>query len=395
MIISGGVVAKKIPMTHICPAPSGAAQSIAESARGAGQIVLVLQGGGALGAYHAGVYQGLAEAGLEPDWIIGTSIGAINGALIAGNKPENRLDRLRQFWDAMGSRHSLGLPGPTSSMLGFFDILCRGVPGFFQPNPLAALMGLHMGLGTMQAGFYGVQPLKDTLSRLIDFESLMTCHPRLTVGAVNVSLGEMRYFDSRDAAISLDHVLASGALPPAFPPVEIDGQWYWDGGIFSNTPAEVVLDDQPRLNSLIFSVNLWQPRGRNPSTLWEVMGRQKEIQYSSRVNSHIEKQDQIHRLRHIIRELGTLLPDEARSDSMIEQMVSYGCGTTMHLVNLLAPRLDGEDHTKDLDFTIEGIRARWSRGHADIQNALEARQWECESNPMQGVIIHEIGGSPP
>jgi len=359
------------------------------------QTVLVLQGGGALGAYQAGVYQGLHEAGIEPDWIIGTSIGGINGAIIAGNKPEDRLRKLLDFWSRMGHRPLIDetwlyatFANAFGGSIGNFNTIMRGIPGFFAPNPQAA-WGIHAPLGIDAAAFYTTEPLRRTLAELVDFDIVNARRPRLTVGAVNLKSGDMAYFDNRDMALGAEHVMASGALPPAFPAVRIGGELYWDGGIYSNTPVEAVLDDKPRRDSLIFSVNVWQPQGVEPKSIWQVLGRQKDIQYSSRVKSHIARQEQIHRLRHIVQQLCARLPAEAREDAMVREMAAYGCQTTMHLVRLLAPRLEGEDHTKDIDFSRAGIRARWQAGYGDIRRMLAARPWNRPVGPLDGVVVHE------
>jgi NTE family protein len=355
------------------------------------QTVLVLQGGGALGAYQAGVYQGLSEAGIEPDWVIGTSIGAINAALIAGNKPADRLNRLKDFWDLVRTRSPLKMSwlsmfGNTFANLG---TLAQGVPGFFQPN-LNALWGIHYPAGPGLAAYYGTDPLKETLAELVDFDCLNSGAMRTTVGAVNVGTGEMRYFDSRDMPIGIPHIMASGALPPAFPAVEIAGALYWDGGVYSNTPIEVVFDDKPRRDGVIFAVDLWQPHGEAPETLWQVMNRQKDIQYSSRGLSHVARQQQLHRLRHVVRELAARLPASEASDPMVAELASYGCGSTMHLVRLLAPRLAHEDHTKDIDFSAEGIKARWQAGYDYVRRVIEQQPWQCEVDVLTGVLIHEM-----
>jgi NTE family protein len=357
----------------------------------AGQVVLVLQGGGALGAYQAGVYQGLSEAGIEPDWVIGTSIGAINAALIAGNRPADRLDRLKEFWDRVQNRSPLKM-----SWLSLFGnafanagVLTQGVPGFFQPN-LNALWGIHYPAGPGLAAYYGTDPLKATLADLIDTQCLNSQAMRVTVGAVNVGTGQMRYFDSRDMALDIQHVMASGALPPAFPAIEIDGALYWDGGVYSNTPIEVVFDDMPRRDGLIFTVDLWQPHGELPETLWQVMNRQKDIQYSSRGLSHVARQQQLHRLRHVVRELTARLPQELAGDPKVAELASYGCGTTMHLVRLLAPRLAREDHTKDIDFSAEGIGARWQAGYDYVRRVIAREPWACQVDALSGVLIHEM-----
>ena len=271
-----------------------------------GQVVLVLQGGGALGAYQLGVYEALHEAGIEPDWVIGTSIGAINGALIAGNRPEQRLERLQAFWDHVEQQGSVAGPLDWLGMghwLANMTTVLRGIPAFFDAQPGGAARRAGARWASSTASYYSTAPLRDTLAELVDFDYLCDCHTRLTVGAVNASSGTMRYFDTRKEALGLDHVMASGALPPAFPAVRIDGEPYWDGGIYSNTPIEAVLDDKPRRDSLIFAVNVWHQTGPEPESIWQVMGRQKDIQYASRADSHIARQKQIHRLRHVIREL--------------------------------------------------------------------------------------------
>ncbi len=357
-----------------------------------GQVVLVLQGGGALGAYQAGVYQALHEAGIEPDWVIGTSIGAINASLIAGNAPEDRLERLQAFWrtvkqgafaQALGAAPLFGVEAAKAMTF------MAGVEGFFTPNPWA-LLGPHYPLGAENAGYYSTAALEETLNRLVDFERI--CSPggtRLTVGAANVRTSEMRYFDSRDMPIAARHVMASGALPPAFPPVRIDGELYWDGGILSNTPVETVFDDNPRQNGLIFAVHIWNPAGPEPETMWQVFNRQKDIQYSSRAVAHIARQKQIHRLRHVISELAKRLPQADRDTVEVRELAAYGCLTRMHVVRLLAPAVKGEDHSKDIDFSPEGIRSRWDAGLSDTRRVLARRPWEGRFDPIEGFILHE------
>jgi NTE family protein len=357
-----------------------------------GQTVLVFQGGGALGAYQAGVYEALHEAGIEPDWIIGTSIGAINASLIAGNEPKMRLPRLREFWSRVEQSPDFdvwsALPWVGRTLPNWATI-SNGIAGFFKPNPLAFL-GLHVPLAPDAAGYYSTKPLEKTLSELVDFKRLSKCAPRLTVGAANLHTSQMRYFDSREETLDARHVMASGALPPAFPPIRIDGELYWDGGILSNTPVEAVFDDNPRKNSLVLAVHIWNPQGQEPDTIWQVMNRQKEIQYSSRAVSHIMRQKQIHRLRHVIAELGKRLPEKERNHPQMREMLSYGCLTRMHVVRLLAPRLDNEDHTKDIDFSRTGIRMRWNAGYLDTKHVLARAPWEQDVDPIEGFYLHEL-----
>jgi NTE family protein len=368
-------------------------KSLAKEVADLGQTVLVLQGGGALGAYQVGVYEALHEAGIAPSWVIGTSIGAINAAIIAGSKPAERIDKLCDFWARVQNDHFVpgGLPSWMATAARNLQSISAGVPNFFSPNP-AAFLSPHAPLGPDDAGYYTVDPLRRTLGKLIDFNQLNNGGTRITVGASSVRTAEMRYFDSRDMPLSLDHVMASGALPPAFPAVRIDGELYWDGGILSNTPVEVVFDDNPRRDSLVFAVHIWNPHGPEPETIWEVMNRQKDIQYSSRAASHIKRQRQLHKLRHIVAELAKLVPDDLRRDSLVGDMASYGCLTRMHVVRLLAPALDYEDHSKDIDFSASGIRRRREAGYRDTMETLEKAPWRNPVDQVEGFILHEASG---
>ena len=373
------------------PRGNGAAKSGANTARPPGQIVLVLQGGGALGAYQIGVYQAMHEAGIEPDWVIGTSIGAINAALIAGNQPKDRLKQMHAFWDVLEWQSPFPMMTATHGVLNplsNLSIMTQGVPGFFKPNP-SSWWGLQTPLGADRAAFYDTSPLHETLLEHVDFARANAGAPRLTVGAVNARTGEMRYFDSRKETLAAEHVMASGALPPAFPAVRIDDEPYWDGGVYSNTPIEAVLDDNPRRSSTIFAIQLWNPSGSEPESIWQVLGRQKEIQYASRAATHIARQKQIHRLRHIISQLGQQLSESKRDSAAVRELLAWGCRTTMHIVHLHAPRLEAEDHTKDIDFTEAGIRARCEAGYRDTKEAIAERPWTGVVDPIEGVLVHD------
>ncbi|HUW39321.1 MAG TPA: patatin-like phospholipase family protein, partial [Rhodocyclaceae bacterium] len=350
----------------------------------------VMQGGGALGAFQAGVYEAMHESGIEPDWVVGTSIGAINGALIAGNAPKVRLDRLKEFWHLVASGalsatfwNGFGL-GDLPHRLG---AVAQGIPGFFTPNP-GAWFGSHTPLGVSDASFYSTAPLRRTLAELVDFGRISQEGTRLTLGAVNVGSGRMRYFDSRRDPVGLEHVMASGALPPAFPAVMIDGEPYWDGGIYSNTPIEVVMDDHPRRDSLIFAAQLWQQQDAVPDSIRQVMNRYKDIQYASRAESHTARQRQIHHLRHVVRELGTLLPASVRAQPAVKELLGWGCSTVMHVLPLQVPALDGEDHSKDIDFTPKGIAARWQAGYEFALRKIAEAPWNEPVDPVAGIVVH-------
>jgi NTE family protein len=297
---------------------------------------------------------------------------------------------LNAFWDQMEQAVAgtelldwFGLGGLAANIA----TLARGIPNFFTPNPLA-WRGTGAALGVESASYYSTAPLRQTLSELVDFEYLCQCHTRMTVGAVNVCTGRMRYFDTRNEPLCADHVLASGALPPAFGAIRIDGQPYWDGGVYSNTPIEAVLDDNPRRDSLIFAVNVWHQTAPEPESIWEVLSRHKDIQYASRADNHIARQKQIHRLRHVIRELYKEMPPAVQSDPRIKDLASWGCVTTIHVAHLVAPRLDGEDHTKDIDFTPIGVQTRRRAGYGDTMRMIERAPWQQPADPIEGMIEH-------
>ncbi len=356
-----------------------------------GQVTLVFQGGGALGAYQGGVYEALHEAGIEPDWIIGTSIGAINAGIIAGNRPEDRLSKLKEFWARVrypASVMSLSQLPFLGSSFAAMNAITSGLPGFFTPNPMAFL-GPKMPLGPDEAGYYSTAPLENNLTDLVDPDLLAANAPRLTVGCANVSSGDMRYFDSRKDTLTVRHIMASGALPPAFPAVRIDGELYWDGGILSNTPVEAVFEDNPRRSGIVFAVHLWRGQGEEPHSIWDVANRGKDLQYASRAINQIRLQRQIHRMRHVISALADKLPADVADTPAVRELAAYGCKTRMHVVRLLAPRLKNEDHTKDVDFSPTGIDARWQAGLSDMRETLAARPWDGAHDLEEGFVLHD------
>jgi NTE family protein len=355
-----------------------------------GRVVLVMQGGGAQGAYQGGVYQALHEAGIEPDWVIGTSIGAINGSIIAGNEVARRLERLREFWSRTEGRPA-GLWGVMAPFLenqaSGLTTLLAGVPGFFSPNA-AFLLGPEAPVGVEHAALYSVDPLRNLLPELVDFDLVNSGKPRFTLGLVTVRSSQMRYFDSRDGKIGLDHVLGSSAVPPTFPAVRIDGEAYWDGGIYSNTPVEAVFDDYPRRSCVVFAVQIWHTRGPEPQSVAQVFARQKDIMFGSRSKSHIVRQAQIHRMRHVVRTLVGMLSEEQRSTPEVQELADYGCATVMHLVEINAEPLDGETNSREYDFSPATIQARWQAGYADTCRMIARRPWDDPVDPTVGVTLY-------
>ena len=362
---------------------------------GTQRVALVLQGGGALGAYQAGVFQALDEHGFTPDWVGGTSIGAINGSIIAGNPPGQRVERLKRFWNAVLHKDPIDLHRlpdvvrqtysywmATASMIG-------GRPHFFSPHPF-----LPFGVGDVgspdTASFYDTRPLRESLLESIDIDCLNNGSIRFSVGAVHVTSGRLRYFDSSFQRIGIEHVLASSALPPAFPPVLVDGEWYWDGGIYSNTPLDVVLDDYPRVNTLCFMVDLWSACGDEPHSISQTLDRQKEIMYASRSDRNIETYEAMHNLRRVIRELYGQLSETKRKDPKMRKLAERGCHTTMDIVHLGNRDRSWELASKDLDFSHTAIEERWQLGYADAMRVLDRAAWMDPVDPLVGVVVHRM-----
>lgn len=357
------------------------------------RVALVLQGGGALGAYQAGVYEALAEHDFAPDWVAGTSIGAINGAIVAGNRAENRLPRLREFWQRV-ARHDAWDGAPLSegmrqlhSFWSAMQAVVTGQPGFFAPRLFPPLVG---GSGAASASFYDTGQLRALLGELVDFEFLNEGSVRFSVGAVHLKSGRLRYFDNRFQRIESQHVMASGALPPGFPAVEVDGELYWDGGVYSNTPLEIVLDDYPRVNTLCFMVDLFSAEGGEPRNIAEVMTRHKDIQYATRSHEHIEVYAKLHNLRRVVRALYKKLPEELRNDPEVKELAAMGCRTTMDIVHLGYRDCGWELATKDADFSIAAIEERWARGYGDALRAIELAAWMEPAPRHIGVVVHEL-----
>ena len=352
------------------------------------QVALLLQGGGALGSYQAGVYAALAEAGYAPDWVAGISIGAINAALIAGNAPADRVDRLRAFWE--------GVTAPAPLVAGF------ACPGFAALERGAAVAGaLAFGrpgffdrwdpVGWMLAGFppshYDTDPLRRTLERLVDFDRIAAGPTRLSVGAVHLASGEMRYFDSRETRIDPAHVLASSALPPGFAAVEIAGEAYWDGGLVSNTPLQYVLSCYPRRSLLAFQVDVFAAAGAVPRDADAVEERMKEIRFASRTRLGTETFAMMHEIRHRLDRLLAQLPEALRTTPEARYLSEIACVTTMDIVQLTARPEAPEGATKDYEFSRASMEARWARGQADGRAMLDAAPWREAAGPAVGVRV--------
>jgi NTE family protein len=370
-------------------------------------IALVLQGGGALGAYQAGVFEGLAEAGIEPDWAAGISIGAINAALIAGNAPERRVERLRAFWETVTAPPLLPATAPWWSQaversgatartaMNWFEAsraLLEGQRGFFVPRVPSPALSVEAPLPAL--GFYDTAPLKATLERLVDFDRIN--HPgglRLTVSAVDVESGNYELFDNRSGPwagrIGPAHVMASGALPPGFAAVEIEGRFYWDGGLVSNTPLATVLDEEPRRDTLAFQVDLWSAHGPRPKNLLDVEERGKDIRYSSRTRAVTRQFQREQRLRRVLREVLARVPPRAH-DAWCREARALATDKRFNVVHLIYSEKPWDGHHKDYEFSAASMRDHWASGLGDIRSTLAHPEWLALPAPEASSVTHDV-----
>ena len=365
------------------------------------QRVLVLQGGGALGSYQAGAFQALCHSGFEPEWVAGISIGAINAAIIAGNAPEKRVERLKEFWDLVSSpvswnpitsgERARSLFNETSAAL----IATFGVPGFFTPRiPPAPLWPQ----GSPQSlSYYDTAPLKKTLENLVDFDRINDLKTRLSVGAVGVTSGNFKYFDNVEfkklgKKIGPEHIMASGALPPGFPSIVIDNEHYWDGGIASNTPLDFVLDEETKRDLLIFQVDLFSARGDLPATLLEAAEREKDIRFSSRTRMNTDKNKQVHNTRKALRELIAKLPDDLKDDPSVELLREAFKDNAVTVVHLIYRSKNYESSSKDYDFSHVGVVEHWNAGARDVHLSMRHKEWLERPQSGETMVTYDLTG---
>jgi NTE family protein len=359
-----------------------------------GRIALVLQGGGALGAYQAGVYQALHEAGLEPDWVSGVSIGAVNAALIAGNAPERRLAALCEFWDRVTDRTIWpytpdgDIFRQTRNTLSALTTALFGQPGLFNPHRINPWF---LPPGARDAtSFYDNEPLKKTLEELVDLERLKSSGIHFSVGSVNVMTGNFLFFDNRKDDIGIEHVMASAALPPAFPMVKIGTDYFWDGGLVSNTPLQPLLEQGDDINSLVFQVDLFSARGELPRTMSEVLGRQKDIQYSSRtrqVTDNFINQQRWQRRAYeaLVKVPEAELTDEQRAT--LEELAQLPQATILHLIY---QQKSYEGDARDYEFSPDSMHEHWTNGYEDTLATLSRRDWLQMPPPGIGIVTHDV-----
>ena len=359
---------------------------------------LVLQGGGALGAYQSGVYEALESAALTPDWIAGISIGAINAAIIAGNAPPDRVSQLRIFWDMASSQLAFpalfaeGAMRRWTNELAADAVAMWGVPGFFRPRFPPAAMAMP---GSLEAiSVYDSAPLRQTLLDLVDFDRINAGEMRFSVGAVNVLTGNFVYFDNRDRIIGPEHVMASGALPPGFAPVIVDGEPYWDGGLVSNTPLQYLLDQRSSGDATIFQVDLFSARGAMPQTLSDVLQREKDIRYSSRTRFNTDMEKELERLRHAATRLVRKLPDALKDDPDAQFLAKSRCEGAITIMHLINRGEAYETQSKDYEFSRQTVNGHWDAGRADAEHSLNHARWKNRLPHSGGIVTFDLAGDP-
>jgi len=366
-------------------------------------IALVLQGGGALGAYQAGIYEGLHEAGIVPNWIAGISIGAINSAIIAGNAPEHRVAKLKTFWDMICEpAYGFSLPPAvehtlfTSSVpvrtafttMQALSALVDGQKGFFVPRMPPPLPFTSSTPGT--ASWYDTAPLKSTLERLCDFDRINSGETQVSVAAVNVGTGNFAYFDNRHTKLRAEHFMASASLPPGFAATEIDGEYYWDGGLMSNTPLSEVVQASPRRDTLAFQVDLWSARGPVPTNLTDVQGRMKDIQYSSRTRLVTDMMQHSQRFRHVLREVLARVSPEHRDDPWCRLADELSSSRRYNVFQLIYSDKEFDGNYKDYQFGLSAMQVHWKCGLRDIRDSLAQPGWLDMPQNDAGFVTHDI-----
>lgn len=368
------------------------------------EVALVLQGGGALGSYQAGIVEGLIEAGIEPTWIAGISIGALNTAIIAGNPPEKRIEMLHKFWDTICTPP---LFPPTSSIFGNFvnhlnntgrswlnsfeatRTILEGQKGFFTPRfplPLKFVKNTPD-----KVSYYDTSKLKETLLKFADFDLINNGKIRVSLGAVNVKTGNFAYFDNQKEVLRPEHFMASGALPPGFPAVEIDGQYYWDGGLMSNTPLTEVLGEGCQKDKLIFQVDLWSSRGALPTNFQDVEERTKDIQFSSRTRLVTDSLAKEHKNARMINDLLALIPEELRkNNSLCKKAQTIAKKGVINVIQLIYKNKEYEGNSKDYEFSPVTMQEHWISGLTDIRDTLAHPEWLDFPKPEKGFVTHDI-----
>ncbi len=366
------------------------------------RVVLVLQGGGALGAYQAGVFQALDEENIQLDWLCGVSIGAVNAALIAGNPPERRVERLREFWEAvtkpqMGASSFPWFSNPMwptdaqtrlwTNRMSAFATMVYGAPNFFSPRPIPPLGSTAEKPDLVS--YYDVAPLKATLEKLVDFDIINSTPLRLSVGATNVQTGQPVYFENVERKIAVQHIMASTSLPPGFPPTEIDGEYFWDGGVVSNTPIQWVIGSKPRYTALVFQVDLWDATGELPLDIAAANLRAMEIHAASRIDVSLDQYRKIQQYRSALGKLLEQLPEDRRNDPEVQMLAEEAQVQIATLVQLKYQARKYETAAKTFEFSRRAMEEHWKAGYDDTRIALDQPKVLELPDPSDAVRVFD------
>lgn len=364
------------------------------------QIFFGFQGGGALGAYQVGVVTALHESGYHPNWVVGTSIGAINAAIVAGNKPEDRIEKLHQFWSKISTPdifdtdiiHTDIITQRLSHYWSSLSALLFGQPGFFKPRLLSPILDLENSPDKIS--FYDTTELRSTLEQLIDFDLInhkKNNHAiRLSVGTVEVCDGDMIYFDTEKHKIGPEHIMASAALPPGFPAVRIEDKFYWDGGISSNSPLNYILDDEGYGTALCFLVHLFDSYGVTPKNFDDILKRRKDIEFSSKFFNLIKLRKDSHHLKYTINQLAKLIPDDKKKDIKIQKMLSHGCDRAISLVRFLYRGSPADLSSKDYEFSRQSCEQYIAKGYQDTKHGLKTSPWLKPIPETAGIALYDM-----
>lgn len=361
------------------------------------RIACVFQGGGALGAYQVGAFRAIHEQGYHPNFLAGVSIGAINSAIVAGNSRDKQVEKLHEFWDTIAPR--LWLDSQTDydvfdwihhfhNRLGALQSVFFGLEGFFKPR----LVPPHAFTNDTpdKLSYYDTSELRGTLEKLIDFDRINDKKVTLCLGAVNITTGEMEFFNNQLMTITPDHVMASGALPPGFPAIKIGEDYYWDGGIYANTPLVTVLDALPEQDTLCFVVDCFSLKGPLPKTMDQLEERQKDIRYASHsrrlTNVYTSRQN----LQAAINFLGSKLTPEAKADPEVQKILELGHEKRFSVVHIIYNGTPFSHSFKDYNFLRSAINVRMETGYKNAMEVLNKPEWEKKSDKKLACSIYGV-----
>lgn len=359
------------------------------------EIVYLFQGGGALGAYQVGVYQALTENGYSPDWMVGISIGAINASIIAGNPPEKRLEKLKQFWQLI--THAMEPAWPfceahNQNLLTVYNMCSANYALFFgQRNffkPTSSNPWLMIDESPDKISYYDTSHLRSSLMATIDFEYLNSNHIRLTLGSVNVKTGRLKFFDNKKESLHVEHIMASCALPPGFPAIEINGEYYWDGGLYSNTPLISVINDLPHKSRLCFLVDLFDSTGLIPRNMDEILERAKDINYSGHIDILLDYYDLHLFMQKKIASCIQTLPDEMKKHPSLQELSNYGDSHHVHIAKIVYKAKRQDLHSKDYEFSNFSARKRMEEGYHHTLQLLSNPKWWRDQEDNMGTVVH-------